>query len=78
MPVADDARGVPLQTPYMPTKAIKRTRPKLRTSTTRKKENRPIPGAVGPDVKAAGLIGLATCFPMIVDRDQEAGPRALT
>jgi hypothetical protein len=58
----------------MPTKAIKRTRPKLQTSTDKEEENQPIPEAVGPDIKAAGLIGLATCFPLIVDRDRKQAP----
>jgi hypothetical protein len=37
VPLADGRERRPLQSPYMPTKAIKRTRPKLQTSTTRKK-----------------------------------------
>jgi len=37
-------------------------------------ENRPVPEVVGPDVKAAGLIGLTTCFPLIVDRDRKQEP----
>jgi hypothetical protein len=37
-------------------------------------ENRPIPEVVGPDVKTAGLLDLATCLPLIMDRDRKQDP----
>jgi hypothetical protein len=40
----------------------------------KEEEHRPIPEVVGPDVKAAGLLDLATCFPLIVDRDRKQDP----